>query len=119
MHDSVENPEIVSSELEERTCISSGTLIPQKSDQNGQALLNHLEARRPVKTAAVANVLEAVAPVSPTRVVAGGRGELRFFDAREMTRFWASDKYTLFRADGEEHLTEEPLVTLALRLTPA
>ena len=64
-------------------------------------------------------VLEAVAPANPTRIITGGRGEVRFFDAREVTRFWASEKYTLFRADGEEHLTEESLSQLAQRLGPA
>jgi DNA-binding LytR/AlgR family response regulator len=65
-----------------------------------------------------AKALEAVAPVSPTRLITGQRGAVRFFDAREVTRFWASDKYTLFRADGAEHLLEESLATLAQRLAP-
>jgi DNA-binding LytR/AlgR family response regulator len=54
-----------------------------------------------------------------TRVVVIERGALRLFDAREVTRFWASDKYTLFHAGGEEHLTQEPLSALAARLEPA
>ncbi len=77
-----------------------------------------LTTRRPAMATAVATVLEAVAPASPTRIISGNRGELRFFDARELTRLWSSDKYTLFRADGEEHLTEESLVALAGRLQP-
>lgn len=43
---------------------------------------------------------------------------LRVFDAREVTRFWASEKYTVFRQDGEEHLLEEPLSSLEARLAP-
>ncbi|HTU60066.1 MAG TPA: LytTR family DNA-binding domain-containing protein, partial [Polyangiales bacterium] len=50
------------------------------------------------------------------RVVSGTRGVIQLFDAREITRFWASDKYTLFRAGGEDHLTEEPLSVLENRL---
>ncbi|TKC99474.1 LytR/AlgR family response regulator transcription factor [Polyangium fumosum] len=53
---------------------------------------------------------------SSTRIVTVTRGVLRFFDARDVTRFWSSDKYTLFRADQDEHCTEEPLSTLEERL---
>jgi DNA-binding LytR/AlgR family response regulator len=67
---------------------------------------------------AMARALEVVAPVSPTRLITGERGAVRFFDARDVTRFWASDKYTVFRADGGEHLIEESLVTLSERLAP-
>jgi DNA-binding LytR/AlgR family response regulator len=49
-------------------------------------------------------------------VVSGTRNMIQLFDARTITRFWSSDKYTLFRMDGEEHLTEEPLAALADRL---
>jgi DNA-binding LytR/AlgR family response regulator len=90
-------------------------LKPVRLERLQQALAR-LEMRRPGQ--AVARVLEVVAPASPTRIVTGGRGELRFFDARELTRFWASDKYTLFRADHAEHLTEESLLALSERLAP-
>jgi DNA-binding LytR/AlgR family response regulator len=52
------------------------------------------------------------------RVVTHERGTIRFFDARTISRFWASEKYTLFLADHKEHITEEPLSTLAERLAP-
>ena len=55
------------------------------------------------------------APGAP-RVVVNTRHLIQLFDARTITRFWSSDKYTLFRAGGEEHLTEEPLAALAERL---
>lgn len=55
---------------------------------------------------------------APPRIVSGTRQLLELFDAREITRFWASDKYTLFRAGGEERLTEEPLAALEERLEP-
>lgn len=61
----------------------------------------------------------ALSPVSPTRVIATTRGQVRFFDARVVTRFWASDKYTLFLGDGEEQVTEEPLSSLQARLPEA
>jgi DNA-binding LytR/AlgR family response regulator len=55
------------------------------------------------------------APEAP-RVVTRGRGTIRLFDACAITRFHATDKYTAFVVDGEEHLTEEPLAALADRL---
>jgi DNA-binding LytR/AlgR family response regulator len=66
---------------------------------------------------AAARALARLAPPS-ARVVTSGRGLVRFFEAAAITRFWAADKYTVFRADGEEHLTEEPLDALAERLAP-
>jgi DNA-binding LytR/AlgR family response regulator len=50
------------------------------------------------------------------RIVSGQGGVLRFFDARTVTRIWAQDKFSLFRAAGEDHLTEESLVSLEQRL---
>ena len=50
------------------------------------------------------------------RIAVIERGVLRLFDAREVTRLWASDKYTLFHAGGAERLTQEPLTALAPRL---
>jgi DNA-binding LytR/AlgR family response regulator len=50
------------------------------------------------------------------RVVTNARGAVRWFDAREITRFWAAEKYTLFRSDGVEQISEEPLQTLEQRL---
>jgi DNA-binding LytR/AlgR family response regulator len=52
------------------------------------------------------------------RVVTHERGTTRLFDARAIDRFWSADKYTLFRAGGDEHVTEEPLSLLAERLAP-
>ncbi|HEX6241375.1 MAG TPA: LytTR family DNA-binding domain-containing protein, partial [Polyangiales bacterium] len=52
------------------------------------------------------------------RVVSVTRGLVRFFDPRDITRFWSSDKYTLFHADGAEQMTEESLVMLEQRLSP-
>ena len=50
------------------------------------------------------------------RLVCGEQGRLRIFDVRQISRFWASDKYTAFVAEGEEHLTDESLSVLEERL---
>jgi DNA-binding LytR/AlgR family response regulator len=50
------------------------------------------------------------------RVVSATRGLFRVFDAREITRFWACDKYTAFAVEQAEHLTEESLNALEQRL---
>jgi DNA-binding LytR/AlgR family response regulator len=52
------------------------------------------------------------------RIITHEGGSTRLFDAREITRFWASDKYTLFLAEGKEQLTAEPLSALEERLRP-
>jgi DNA-binding LytR/AlgR family response regulator len=63
-----------------------------------------------------AAALRAVSETVSPRIVSNTRGEIRFFDAREVTRFWAAEKYTLFRCDGAEQLTEESLTSLEQRL---
>lgn len=58
-------------------------------------------------------------PASPSaRVVVSDRGALQLFEAHQISRFWASDKHTLFLAEGKERLTQEPLAALAERLEP-
>jgi DNA-binding LytR/AlgR family response regulator len=52
------------------------------------------------------------------RVVVVDRGVTRLFDAHAVSRFWSTDKYTQFLAEGEERLTQEPLAALAERLEP-
>lgn len=83
-------------------------------------------ARRRLDPRGAASVLTRLAeaarpgepPPSSTRIIVVDRGALRLFDAREVSRFWASDKYTLFQSAGEERLTHEPLSALATRLAP-
>ena len=53
------------------------------------------------------------------RVVASHHNRVEIFDAREITRFWAKDKYTWFYADGREQITEERLDNLEIRLSDA
>lgn len=57
-------------------------------------------------------------PLAVPRVVSHSRGLARLFDAREIARFWSSDKYTLFLADGLEQMTDESLSALEERLAP-
>lgn len=53
------------------------------------------------------------------RVVVHDRGDLRLFDVSAIARFWATDKYTAFLADGREQLTAESLNDLEVRLAGA
>jgi len=81
-----------------------------------------VRARRRLDAGAATEMLARLAapaggPASP-RIVVIDRGALRLFDACAISRFWASDRYTLFHAAGEEHLTQEPLGALAARLEP-
>lgn len=52
----------------------------------------------------------------PPRIVVNDRGSLRLFDASAIARFWSTDKYTVFLADGREQLTQESLSELEARL---
>jgi DNA-binding LytR/AlgR family response regulator len=88
-------------------------LKPVRPERLAEAV-ERLRSRRP-DGAAVARTLDKLSAPSP-RVVSTSRGVVRLFDAEAITRFRASDKYTVFRADGEEHLTEESLDALELRL---
>lgn len=62
-------------------------------------------------------VLEVVRPASKsTRIVTNDRGTVRFFEAAAITRLRAADKYVVFEYDGEEHVTNESLSALEVRL---
>jgi DNA-binding LytR/AlgR family response regulator len=84
------------------------------------AAVERARQRRLASREAVSRALETVRPTgTSTRIVTATAGTLRFFDARDITRFWASDKYTVFLADGGEQVTEEPLSSLEERLRGA
>jgi DNA-binding LytR/AlgR family response regulator len=92
-------------------------LKPVRPERLAEAV-RRLRARGAVERESVARAFHAAAPAKgAARVVAAERGVIRLFDARAVTRFWALEKYTAFRADGAEHLTEEPLSALESRLT--
>lgn len=67
--------------------------------------------------AAVIRPEDASAPEGATRIVSRSNGVTRFFEAPQITRFWAKDKCTLFMAEGEEHFCDESLDTLEERLS--
>jgi DNA-binding LytR/AlgR family response regulator len=78
---------------------------------------------KPVRPERLAAALERVrarsSPVAAgkaVRVTSTARGMIEVFDPSLITRFWSSQKYTLFLVDGEERLTEEPLLALETRL---
>jgi len=75
------------------------------------------ESRGPADATDTLSALAARRPESAARIVCVHRGVVKFFDAREISRFYAEDKYTIFRIDGEEHLTQESLDSLEERLT--
>lgn len=84
-----------------------------------EAALVRVRARLGTVQREAARTLEALAPErGSARIVTTAGGVIRFFDARAITRFWAQDKYTCFRADDAEHVTEESLSALEDRLRP-
>jgi DNA-binding LytR/AlgR family response regulator len=87
---------------------------PVRSERLAEALGR---AKLRIQSAAESfRALPAMALSTAPRVVTHARGTIRLFDALAITRFSASSKYTIFIAEGEEHLTEEPLSALAERL---
>jgi len=64
----------------------------------------------------LATLLESLLPSIP-RVSARHRDATHVFDAREISRFYAENKYTVFESAGRTWLTEESLSTLEDRLT--
>ena len=65
---------------------------------------------------ALARVPAGPEPAAVVRISARSGGVLRLFDPRTITRFHASDKYTLFRVDAAEYVLDDSLTTLAARL---
>ncbi len=86
-------------------------LKPVRKDRLRKALERAAQHRR-----AASASFEALNLQQPPRIVVHERGATRLFDATEIARFWASEKYTLFRAEGDEHMTAEPLNALEQRL---
>lgn len=77
---------------------------------------------KPASGARLAECVRRLHSREPTKpstlsLVVMSRGALRSFDARAVTRFWATDKYVSFLdADGEEHLLRDSLEALQERL---
>jgi len=91
------------------------SLLKPVREERLAAALERARQRR-ATSQAQRDALETVAPASATRILSTARGGVRFFEAATVTRFWASEKYTLFLAGGEEQLTEESLSALEARL---
>ncbi len=77
------------------------------------------EPRRSAATLVLSELTQLSMPGASPRVVVHDRGGLRLFDASAIARFWATDKYTAFLADGREQLTAESLNELEVRLAAA
>lgn len=61
----------------------------------------------------------APAPLAPPlRLTARSGDTFRLFDPLQITRLWARDKYTAFLCEGVEHLLDESLSALEVRLAP-
>ncbi len=60
--------------------------------------------------------LAQATPVEPAPVTARLGATVHVFDPREIDRFYASAKYTLFRRDGREYVLDETLASLERRL---
>lgn len=98
-------------------------LVKPVSRARLQEAIGRLRKRR--QTAPTANVLRMVSELgqrqeaaSACRIAVTQGGTVRLFDARRVGRFWADERYTVFRADGEEFLSDEPLNALEERLGP-
>lgn len=52
----------------------------------------------------------------PLRLQARAGGAIRFFEARQITRIYASEKYAVFLHQGREHVLDESLSALEARL---
>ncbi len=92
-------------------------LKPVRAERLKQAI-DRISQLATQERVAMTAALEAVAPSSEsTRIITVSQGIYRFFDAHDIHRFWSSDKYTVFLANGEEHLTEESLSSLEARLS--
>ncbi len=96
-------------------------LKPVRAERLAEAIAR-LSARRalgrPAEGADALSMLAAQRPGAAARIVCVHRGVVKFFDARQIARFYAEDKYTIFRFEGEEHLTQESLDSLEGRLAP-
>jgi two-component system LytT family response regulator len=77
---------------------------------------------RPVQltaTALAGLALQALGKATaPPRMSARSKTAVRLFDPREVTRFWAADKYSMVKLGGEELVLDDSLATLEAKLAP-
>jgi two-component system, LytTR family, response regulator len=55
---------------------------------------------------------------APPRMAARSKSAVRLFDPREVTRFWAADKYSMVRLGNEELVLDDTLAALEVKLAP-
>jgi DNA-binding LytR/AlgR family response regulator len=87
-----------------------------------EAALSRVAARRtaadPAHVRALLERLAREGSAEPPRVTARSGKTVRLFDAREIGRFHAADRYTLFRHKGQDYVLDESLNALEVRLKP-
>ena len=98
-------------------------LLKPVQQERLEAALARVAARRgTTDSARLVTLLERIAAREPggepPRVTARSGKVIRVFDAREIGRFRASDRYTLFQHAGAEFVLDESLNTLETRLGP-
>ncbi len=86
-------------------------LKPVRKERLHQAIL-----RAAQRKGQPGQIPKAVYSSSMPKVVTKCRGVVHIFPANEIDRFFASEKYTVFQVDGQEHLSSEPLSKLEERL---
>lgn len=75
--------------------------------------------RRPAERNELMRMLERLAERRELPRIHARRGDtIRVFDPREITRFHAQDRYTVFRHGGRKFLLDESIVSLEKRLGP-
>ena len=82
---------------------------------------------KPIRMDRLVNAIERVRARKPKlerprtagwRLTVTENGVIHMFDARNITRVWADGKYSIFSAEGREHLLDESLSSLEKRLQP-
>ncbi|MCK6544506.1 LytTR family DNA-binding domain-containing protein [Myxococcota bacterium] len=85
-----------------------------------EAAIERVRARTAprVDAALLRTLVERITSSAPVRLAAKSGASVRLFDPAEVTRLWASDKYTLLAHEGREHVLDESLAQLEQRLAP-
>ncbi len=93
---------------------------PIDAERLQQALEKAARANRVPDADALARLLREALDRSETRriprITARAGKTIRVFDAREISRFHASDRYTVFRHSGQEFVLDDTLTSLEQRL---
>lgn len=95
-------------------------LKPISEERLGKALERARARRGQQSPEALARAIRALLPAEPPvpRITANDGGALHIFDAREIERLTAANRYVVFHREGREYLLDESLNTLEERLGP-